>query len=59
MRGTNTYSWVERESMDHVYSFYARSQDRARSARKVASGQCRIPNEHSSRLDDDEAVCHT
>lgn len=49
----------KRESMDRVYSFYARSQDRVRSATKVASGQCRIPNESSSRSDDDEAVCHT
>lgn len=52
-------SRTRRESTDHVYSSYARSQDRTRAATKVASGQCRIPNERSARLDDDEAVCHT
>lgn len=59
MRDMNTYRSVGKKRMDHVYSSYARSQDRTRSVTKVASGQCRIPNERSSRLDDDEAVCHT
>ncbi|KAL0102658.1 hypothetical protein PUN28_018155 [Cardiocondyla obscurior] len=35
---------------------YAKSQDGARSATKVASGQYRIPNERSSRSDYDEAL---